>query len=99
MTHLKTITQKPGYIYSNGSAGKRWKRGNIMFSEGKKYSSNNEYMPIIAKTNLDTGTVSEATLQEAKRFLTEEGYKEYAESRFAEVAQRWICRLVVAAKE
>lgn len=96
MTHLKTITQKPGYIYSDGTSGKRWKRGNIMFSEGKKYSSNNEYMPIIAKTNLDTGVVSEATLQEAKRFLTEEGY---AESRFAEVAQRWICRLVVAAKE
>lgn len=87
MTHLKTITQKPGYIYSDGTSGKR---GNIMFSEGKKYSSNNEYMPIIAKTNLDTGDVSEATLQEAKRFLTEEGYKEYAASRFAEIAQKGV---------
>jgi hypothetical protein len=88
MTHLKTINQKPGYIYSNGSAGKCWRRGNIMYSEGKKYTSNNEYIPIIAKTNLDTGDVSEATLQEAKRFLTEEGYKEYVVSRFAEMAQR-----------
>lgn len=88
MTHLQTINQKHGYIYSNGSAGKRWRRGNIMYSEGKKYTSNNEYIPIIAKTNLDTGDVSEATLQEAKRFLTEEGYKEYAASRFAEIAQR-----------
>lgn len=94
MTHIKTITQKPGYIYSNGSAGKRWKRGNIMFSEGKKYTSNNEYIPIIAKTNLDTGAVSKATLQEAKRFLTEEGYKEYAESRFAEMAQRKVVNII-----
>lgn len=71
MTHLQTITQKHGYIYSNGSAGKRWRRGNIMYSEGKKYTSNNEYIPIIAKTNLNTGDVSEATLAAKHTMLSQ----------------------------
>jgi hypothetical protein len=29
-----------------------------------------------------------ASLKEAKRFLTDEGYKEYVEGRFIEIAQR-----------
>ena len=54
---------------------KKWTRGRTMFSEGHKYISNNEYIPIIAKTNLDTGEITVATLKEAKRFLTEEDIK------------------------
>lgn len=81
MTTLKTITHKPGYIYSNGSGGKKWRRGRIQFSEGRQYLGNYEYRPIIAKTNLDTGEITEASPQEYKRFLTEEGYKEYLEEK------------------
>jgi hypothetical protein len=80
MQKLKTIKEKPGYIYSNGSAGKRWKRGRTMFSEGRQFLGNYEYRPIIAKTNLDTGEITEASPEEYKRFLTEEGYKEYLET-------------------
>lgn len=54
---------------------KKWTRGRTMFSEGHKYISNNEYIPIIAKTNLDTGEITVASLKEAKRFLTEEDIK------------------------
>ena len=75
---MKTRKEIRGYQYSNGSGGKKWKRGRIMFSEGRKWIGNNEYIPIIAKTNLDTHEITEATLKEAKRFLTDEGYEEYA---------------------
>ena len=88
MTTLKTIKEKPGYIYSNGSGGKKWKRGRTMYSEGREWLGNNEYRPIIAKTNLDTNEITEANVQEYKRFLTEEGYKEWLITRFAEMAER-----------
>lgn len=88
MNRLKTITEKPGYIYSNGSGGKKWKRGRIMYSEGREWLGNSEYRPIIAKTNLDTNEITEASVQEYKRFLTEEGYKEWLITRFAEMAER-----------
>lgn len=86
MNKLKTTKEKPGYIYSNGSGGKKWKRGRIMYSEGREWLGNSEYRPIIAKTNLDTGEITEASVQEYKRFLTEEGYKEWLLTRFAEMA-------------
>ena len=88
MKSLKTINEKPGYTYSNGTGGKKWTRGRTMFSEGCKYISNNERTPIITKTNLDTGEITVASLKEAKRFLTEEGYKEYLEARFIEMARQ-----------
>ena len=88
MQRLKTITTKPGYIYSNGSGGKKWKRGRIMYSEGREWLGNSEYRPIIAKTNLDTNEITEASAQEYKRFLTEEGYKEWLENRFIAIAER-----------
>ena len=74
---MKTKNDVKGYIYENNGYTKKWKRGRVMFSTGRKYISNNKYVEIIAKTNLDTGEISEASLKEAKRFLTEEGYKEY----------------------
>jgi len=76
---MKTKKEVRGYQYSNGSGGKKWKRGRVMFSEGRKWIGNNEYIPIIAKTNLDTHEITVASLKEAKRFLTEEGYEEYKE--------------------
>lgn len=85
---MKTKKEVKGYQYSNGSGGKKWKRGRVMFSEGRKYLGNNEYVNIIAKTNLDTGEITEASLKEAERFLTEEGYKEYVLQRFEEMARR-----------
>ncbi len=88
MQRLKTITTKLGYIYSNGSGGKKWKRGRTMYSEGREWLGNSEYRPIIAKTNLDTNEITEASPQEYKRFLTEEGYKEWLITRFAEMAER-----------
>lgn len=78
---MKTKKEVNGYQYSNGSGGKKWKRGRVMFSEGKRWISINEYVPIIAKTNLDTNEITEASLKEAKRFLTDEGYKEYVAQR------------------
>ena len=42
---------------------------------------------VITKTNLDTHEISLATLNEAKRFLTEEGYNEYVLGRFYEMAK------------
>ena len=80
MLKLKTRNAINGYIYSNGSGGKKWKRGRIQFSEGREYLGNYEYIPIIAKTNLDTCEITEASPKEYKRFLTEEGYKEYLET-------------------
>lgn len=84
---MKTKKEVKGYQYSNGSGGKKWKRGRIMFSEGRKYLGNNEYVNIIIKTNLDTHEMSVATLKEAKRFLTDEGYEEYVLGRFVEIAR------------
>lgn len=74
---MKTKREVRGYQYSNGSGGKKWKRGRVMFSEGRKFIEQGKYIPIIAKTNLDTHEVTIASLNEAKRFLTEEGYNEY----------------------
>ena len=85
---LKTKNAINGYTYSNGTGGKKWTRGRTMFSEGRKWISNNEYIPIITKTNLDTYEITVASIKEAKRFLTEEGYKEYLEAQFIEMAQR-----------
>ena len=88
MYYLKTKNVINGYTYSNGTGGKRWTRGRTMFSEGCKYISNNERIPVITKTNLDTGEITVASIKEAKRFLTEEGYKEYLEAQFIEMAKR-----------
>ena len=85
---LKTKNEVRGYKYSNSGYTKRWIRGRVMFSTGRKYIDNNKYVDIIAKTNLDTCQVTEASVSEAKRFLTEEGYKEYMCSRFVEMATR-----------
>lgn len=74
---MKTKKEVNGYQYSNGSGGKKWKRGRIMFSEGKQLLGNNEYIRIIAKTNLDTGEITLASPKEAKKFITEETYEEY----------------------
>lgn len=75
---LKTKRAINGYKYSSGSSGKKWVRGRTMFSEGRQWTDNNKYVNLITKTNLDTHEISIATMNEAKRFLTEEGYKEYA---------------------
>ena len=83
---MKTKKEVRGYQYSNGSGGKKWKRGRVMFSEGRKYLGNNEYVNVIVKTNLDTHEMEIASLKEAKRFLTEEGYEEYVLGRFIEIA-------------
>lgn len=85
---MKTKNEVKGYQYSNGSGGKKWKRGRVMFSEGKRWISQGEYVPIIAKTNLDTHEITEASLKEAKRFLTDEGYEEYVFSRFNRMSER-----------
>jgi hypothetical protein len=87
MNYLKTKGAINGYKYSNGSGGKRWVRGRTMYSEGRKWISNNEWIMVITKTNLDTHEISLATLKEAKRFLTEEGYNEYILGRFYEMAK------------
>ena len=79
---MKTKNEVNGYQYSCGSGGKKWKRGRVMFSEGRKYLSNHEYVDVITKTNLDTCEITEASLKEAKRFLTEEGYREYVLKQF-----------------
>ena len=79
---MKTKNEVNGYQYSCGSGGKKWKRGRVMFSEGRKYLSNHEYVDVITKTNLDTCEIIEASLKEAKRFLTEEGYREYVLKQF-----------------
>ena len=79
---MKTKNEVNGYQYSCGSGGKKWKRGRVMFSEGRKYLGNHEYVDVITKTNLDTYEITEASLKEAKRFLTEEGYREYVLKQF-----------------
>jgi hypothetical protein len=74
---LKSKGAINGYKYSNGSGGKKWVRGRTMYSEGRQWMSNNEWIMVITKTNLDTHEITLASLKEAKRFLTEDGYKEY----------------------
>ena len=86
LNKLKTKGAINGYKYSNGTGGKRWIRGRTMFSEGRKWISNSEWIMVITKTNLDTREISLATLKEAKRFLTDEGYNEYVLGRFYEMA-------------
>lgn len=83
---LKTKGAINGYKYSNGTGGKKWVRGRIMYSEGRYWVSQNEWISVITKTNLDTLEISLATLKETKRFLTEEGYKEYVLGKFYETA-------------
>ena len=85
---MKTKNEVRGYQFSNGSGGKKWKRGRVMFSEGKRWIGQSDYIPIIAKTNLDTHEITEASLKEAKRFLTAEGYEEYVFSRFNRMNER-----------
>jgi hypothetical protein len=82
---LKTKRDINGYKYSNGSGGKKWVRGRMMFSEGRQWIDNNKYVNLITKTNLDTHEISIATLSEAKRFLTEDGYKEYINDEFVKM--------------
>lgn len=84
---LKTRCEINGYKYSNGSGGKRWTRGRTMYSEGCYWISQNERIMVITKTNLDTHEITLATLKEAKRFLTEEGCKEYVLGGFYEMAK------------
>lgn len=84
---MKTKKEIRGYQYTNNGYGKKWVRGRVMFSEGRKYVGNNDYVEVIVKTNLDTGEMEIASLKEAKRFLTEEGYKEYMLGRFKEIAE------------
>ena len=83
---MKTQKAINGYKYSNGSAGKKWVRGRVMFSEGRAYTGNNEYVNVIVKTNLDTHERTVASLKEAKRFLTEEGYQEYVQNHAVALA-------------
>lgn len=86
MNWLKTKGEINGYKYSNGSGGKKWVRGRTMYSEGRKWLGNSDWVMVITKTNLDTHEISIATLKEAKRFLTEEGYREYVYGGFYETA-------------
>ena len=85
MNYLKTKGAMNGYKYSNGSGGKKWVRGRTMYSEGRQWIDNNEWIMVITKTNLDTHEITLATLKEAKRFLTDEGYAEYG--KFYEMAK------------
>jgi hypothetical protein len=87
MNCLKTKGAINGYKYSNGSGGKKWVRGRTMFSTGRYWVAQNEWIMVITKTNLDTHEISLATLKEAKRFLTEEGYEEYVTGKFYEMAK------------
>lgn len=85
---MKTKGEIRGYQYSRGTGGKKWKRGRVMFSEGRQWIGQGEYIPIIAKTNLDTHEITVASLKEAKRFLTDEGYEEYVMNHFNRIAER-----------
>ena len=86
---LKTKRKINGYKYESTLGGKRWVRGRTMFSEGRYWVAQNDYVIVITKTNLDTHEISLASLNEAKRFLTEEGYNEYANQQYAE-AKKYI---------
>ena len=85
---LETKNEVKGYQYRHGTGGKSWTRGHIKFSEGRRWMSNNKWMPVITKTDLDTGKVTLASINEAKRFLTDEGYKGYLISRFVSIAEK-----------
>ena len=87
---FETREQIKGYKYSCGCGGKSWTRGRIRFSEGRYWYGTNKWTPVITKTNLDTGDVTVASISEAKRFLTEEGYKKYLMSRFVQLAMEEI---------
>ena len=89
MKMLETKNKVEGYRYEHGTGGKSWTRGHIKFSEGRQWT-NNGWKFVITKTDLDTGKVTLASINEAKRFLTEEGYKEYLMSRFVEMAKEEI---------
>lgn len=84
---LKTKKAINGYRYENGTGGKRWIRGRTMYSEGRCWVAQSDWVMVITKTNLDTHEISLATLKEAKRFLTEEGYNEYVSGGFYEMAK------------
>ena len=86
---LKTKREINGYKYERTMGGKRWTRGRTMFSEGRCWIAQSEWVMVITKTNLDTHEISLASLKEAKRFLTEEGYNEYASQHYIE-AQKHI---------
>ena len=86
---LKTKREINGYKYESTLGGKRWTRGRTMFSEGRYWVAQNDYVIVITKTNLDTREISLASLKEAKRFLTEEGYNEYVNQQYAE-AKKYI---------
>lgn len=81
---MKTINEKRGYQFSNGAGGKKWRRGNVQFSEGRMYTdAGNIYL--IVKTDLTTGAKEVASLKEHKRFLTPEGYEEYLNGAFVKL--------------
>ena len=84
---LKSKGAINGYKYSNGTGGKRWIRGRTMYSEGRCWVAQSDWVMVITKTNLDTHEITLATLKEAKRFLTEEGYNEYVSGGFYEMAK------------
>lgn len=86
---LKTKREINGYKYESTLGGKRWTRGRTMFSEGRYWVTQNDYVIVITKTDLDTHAISLASLKEAKRFLTDEGYNEYVNQQYAE-AKKYI---------
>lgn len=75
---MKTKNEVKGYRYSNGSNGKKWIRGNVIFSEGRQYFGDGTWINVIIKTDIETRDMHIADLKEAKRFLTNEGYAEYS---------------------
>ena len=79
---MKTINHKNGYVFSDGSNGKSWTRGRVRFSIGRQWTGNNDYIPCIVKTNLDTREMQIASLSEHKRFLTKESYDEFVMNEF-----------------
>lgn len=85
---MRTKCEIRGYKYSNGCGGKKWVRGRTMFSEGRRWLGHSDYVEIIVKTDLDTHEMSVASLKEAKRFLTEDGYKKYVADGNVEIAMR-----------
>lgn len=89
---MKTINEKAGYKFSNGTSGKRWVRGHTMYSTGKKYTGNGpESIPCIVKTNLDTGEIQVASLVEHKRFMTEDAYKAFLLNEFVALSKLGQC--------
>lgn len=86
---LKTKREINGYKYERILGRKSWTRGRTMFSEGRYWMTQNNWVMVITKTDLDTHEISLASLKEAKRFLTEEGYNEYVNQQYAE-AKKYI---------